>query len=75
MKFKEFDDWCNERICDGYWGSKEATTCVDMCRVFLAIPKWKREKIWSNFHYREYLEQIVKETNAIIEKTKKDTVF
>lgn len=75
MKYKEFNNWCNERACDGCWGLKEAITCIDICRLFSNIPKWKREKAWQHFQSRDILEQIVTETNKIIEKTKQDTVF
>lgn len=75
MKYKEFNDWCNQRASDGCWGMKEALACVDMCHLFSYIPKRKREQAWKEFYSRDVLEQIVVETNKIIEKSKKDTVF
>ena len=75
MKYKEFNNWCNERACDGCWGLNEAMTCIDICHLFSYIPKWKQEKAWQHFLSRDVLEQIVIETNEIIEKTKQDTVF
>ena len=75
MKYKEFNDWCNERACDGRWGLREAMACVDICHLFSYIPKWKREEAWQHFQSRDVLELIVTETNKIIEKTKQDTAF
>ena len=75
MKYKEFNDWCNQRVCDGRWGMKEAMTCVDVCHLFSHIPRRKREQAWKEFHSRDVLELIVTETNKLIEKSEKDTVF
>ena len=30
MKFKEFENWCSERACDGCWGMLEAMACIDL---------------------------------------------
>lgn len=30
MKFKEFENWCNERACDGCWGTLTAMVCIDL---------------------------------------------
>jgi len=75
MKFKEFNDWCSERACDGRWGSYEAINCATACAIILAKPFWKREKFWENYEHREMLERIVDETNKIIERVEKETVF
>lgn len=75
MTYKEFNDWCNQRAADGRWGLKEAMTCLDVCHLFLHIPKWKREKAWREFQSRDVLEILVGETNKIIDKVNKDTVF
>lgn len=74
MKFKEFNDWCNERVCDGRWGLKEAITCVGVCEDVLEH-RCFREKAWRKHELRNTVEKIVEETNKIIEKIEKDTVF
>ena len=28
MKYKEFKEWVQNRLCDGCWGSKEALLCI-----------------------------------------------
>ena len=75
MTYKEFNDWCNDRACDGCWGLREAMTCVDACKIFNSIPFWKREKVWQNCKQRITLEEIVTETNKIIEKVRPEKVF
>lgn len=75
MTFKEFNHWCSDRACDGCWGLTEAMFCCGVCETLLAIPFWKREKHWKTCDIRPMAEQIVKNTNEIIEKTKQDTVF
>lgn len=67
MTFKEFDDWCNERACDGYWGMNMALICAGIIREVYKIPFWKRKKVW-NKEYREIAEEIVMLTNAKIEQ-------
>ena len=67
MTLKEFDDWCNERACDGHWGMNTAIICVGIIRAVYKIPFWKRKKVW-NEEYREIAEEIVKVTNAKIEQ-------
>lgn len=46
MKFKEFVNWCNERACDGCWGTLTAMTCIDLIKEIRKAPFLKREKIW-----------------------------
>lgn len=46
MKFKEFENWCNERACDGCWGMLEAMTCIGLIKEIRKAPFWKREKLW-----------------------------
>ena len=75
MKYKEFNNWCNQRAADGCWGLKEAMTCIDACHMFSNIPFWKRERIWRESKSRAVLEEIVTETNKIIDKMRKDSVF
>lgn len=75
MKYKEFDDWCNQRASDGCWGMKEAIYCIEACSVFSSMSPWKREKAWKEYEHRDVLEEIVTETNKIIEKVRQGTVF
>ena len=67
MTFKEFNDWCNERACDGYWSMKTALICAGIIRKVYKIPLWKRKKVW-NEEYREIAEEIVKVINEKIEQ-------
>lgn len=67
MTFKEFDDWCNERACDGYWSMGTALTCVRIIREVYKIPFWKRKRVW-NEEYREIAEEIVKVINEEIKQ-------
>ena len=74
MKFKEFNNWCNERVCDGRWGLKEAITCVGVCEDVLKH-RWFREKAWKEHELHDVAEKIVAETNKIIEIMEKNTAF
>lgn len=69
MKYKEFINWCNKRACDGYWGFKEATTCIKIIDEIQKLPFWKRKKEWNNKYKEQVYEQIVQPINKIIEKS------
>lgn len=43
MKFKEFENWCSERACDGCWGMPEAIACINVINEIMKIQFWKRE--------------------------------
>lgn len=45
MKFKEFENWCNERACDGCWGMLTAMVCIDLIGKVKKAPFWKKRKI------------------------------
>ena len=30
MTFKQFNQWCNERACDGCWGMNDAIFCIEL---------------------------------------------
>lgn len=75
MKYKEFNDWCNERACDGRWGLKEAILCVGICETISNKPRWRREKAWQKHELRMTAEEIVTETNKLIDIMEKNTVF
>ena len=46
MTYKEFVCWCNERACDGCWGTGHALYCAEVMSEINALPFWKREKEW-----------------------------
>lgn len=46
MKYKEFKEWVQNRLCDGCWGSKEALLCIHVYREIEKMPFWKRNKQW-----------------------------
>ena len=46
MKFKEFVSWCNQRACDGCWGSRDAVMCIYIINTVREEPFWRREKVW-----------------------------
>lgn len=54
MSYKEFDNWCNERACDGQWSMTNAIACIGMYDEVEAATKGKifkrkaREKAWEN---------------------------
>ena len=71
MTFKEFDEWCNERACDGCWGMNEALICCRVCGIIHNQAKGlfkskKREKLWNEYPDKEIVEEIVKQTNKKI---------
>lgn len=59
MTFKQFENWCNERSCDGCWGAIEAMVCIGMIREIRKLPFWKREKEWRNKYEKKILDEIV----------------
>lgn len=54
MKYREFEDWCNDRAHDGCWGMKEAIICIRCIEDIQSRPFWKRKERW-----REVEEDIV----------------
>ena len=64
MTFKQFLNWCNERVCDGCWGYKEAVVCIDIISEVKRIPFWKREKVWKE----KYCTWVVHIVNIIDQK-------
>ena len=73
MTYKEFNDWCNDRVYDSMWGIKEAMYCASICSDISNYSRFcfKREKKWKNDERRETAEKIVAETNKLIDKLKK----
>jgi hypothetical protein len=54
MSYKHFNDYCNERACDGQWSFMEAIACIGMHDEVESAVKGKifkckvREKAWKN---------------------------
>lgn len=67
MKFKEFVKWCNERACDGCWGSNEAIICINIIQDIRSKPFWKRNKEWKKLE-PEVTTKIVNPINNKIEE-------
>lgn len=66
MTFKQFKKWCNDRACDGCWGFKEATYCIELIRNMMRIPWWRRNKVWREIE-TQVLCAIVTPTNRKIQ--------
>ena len=66
MKFREFVRWCNERACDGYWGSYDAISCIVIMQEVREIPFWKREKYWKKYYESDIVNDIVHPINKKI---------
>lgn len=72
MKFKEFVNWCNERACDGCWGTLTAMVCIDLIGKVKKVPFWKREKIWKENYEQQVLEEIISPIEKKLEELKKN---
>ena len=72
MKFKEFVNWCNERACDGYWGTLTAMACIDSIGEVKKVPFWKREKFWKENYEQQVLEEIINPIEKKLEEMKKN---
>lgn len=76
MTYKEFVKWCNDRACDGCWGSFEARSCInfiydieDNCKGIFKTRK--KEKMFHEL-YEETANTIVNATNKRIEELLND---
>lgn len=70
MTFKEFLHWCEERSCDGLWGSLDALVCLDIVATYRKIPWWKpkkRREYWDSVK-DEVFEEIVNPINKKIKE-------
>lgn len=70
MKFKEFEEWCNNRACDGMWGMQEALVCISIIDSIGKQPFWRRKKEWERIKKETKICELVKNTNILIEKHK-----
>lgn len=69
MKYKEFNAWCYQRACDGYWGMKTVIICSDIIRQIQREPFWKRERKWQELNAEYGIEnEIVIPINQKIEE-------
>lgn len=70
MKYKEFVQWCNQRACDGCWGTEEAIVCIEVMGDIRKEPFWRREKVWRKKFEVFIVDTIVCPTNELIELRK-----
>ena len=68
MKYKEFNDWCNQRACDGCWSADTAIYCIGVCETINSKPFWKREKVWREQYEEKIVRDIVKVINEKMKK-------
>ena len=67
MTWKQFQKWCNERACDGYWGYQEAMLCIDVMKMIRQLPFWKRARVWNQIKHR-MMAEVITPTNKKIEE-------
>lgn len=66
MKYKEFNEWCNQRACDGCWGLQEAIICIDIIKKMQSVSFFKRKSKW--IELEPVANEIVTKTNKIIKE-------
>lgn len=68
MTYKEFNEWCNRRACDGCWSANTAIYCMAICRRINALPFWERKRAWDEV--KDFIEkevvQVIDEKIALI---------
>lgn len=67
MTFKEFNEWCNKRACDGCWNLNTAKLCIELITTMGKVPFWKREKEWER-HFKDCVQKEI--INPIEDKIK-----
>lgn len=72
MKYKEFVQWCNQRACDGCWGTEEAIVCIAVMGDIRKEPFWRREKVWRKKFEVFIVDTIVCPTNELIESMREE---
>lgn len=72
MTWKQFQQWCNERACDGCWGYQEAVLCIDVLKMIRQLPFWKRAKVWKMVECKMMVEVITPINQKIKERTGKE---
>jgi hypothetical protein len=69
MTFKEFNNWCNERACDGMWGMREGVMCIEILIFIRSAKFWRRKKLWKDYcSQTNIVEIIIEPTNKLIDK-------
>ena len=68
MIFREFENWCEQRVCDGHWGSSEAMICIIVLEYVHNKPFWIRNKCWKEMYETDILHNIVIQTEQKIAK-------
>lgn len=72
ITFKEFEDFCNKRACDGCWNMISALNCIEIIRD-CREHSWHKPKCEKYFR-EKYAEEITRFVNDIyiemIEKNK-----
>ena len=63
MKFKEFDEWCNERARDGLWGAIVAIQCSSIYNEIYSKPVREREKEFQKYVNETNLVEIINRIN------------
>lgn len=56
MKYKEFNDWCNKRACDGHWGMNVAIFCTDIIKQIESCLFWNKERKWKELNAKYQIE-------------------
>lgn len=72
MTYKEFNEWCNDRVCDGHWGMNTVIFCIGVNEDMKKTPFWKKKKVWKE-KYQEIAEQIAEQINAKIDEITGET--
>lgn len=50
MTYKEFNDWCNQRACDGCWSAETVLFCLEILKEVENQPFWKRSRKWEELN-------------------------
>ncbi len=70
MTFKEFEDWCNKRACDGCWSIYQAVTCANIIKDVRSKPFWGRKKYWKNEYESDVTTAFINPINKKIAEMK-----
>lgn len=75
MKYTEFKEWCNERACDGCWGSRNiAISFINIIDTINSTSRSKfplfrkkyKEKIWQGFNSEFHIDELIAKLNSEI---------
>ena len=69
MTFKEFMEWCNDRVCDVTWNLREVMVVLDIVSDVMKTMPWRREKYWKKYYESRVMQQIVIPINKRIEES------